>query len=814
MQNWQRTPTAEPTAPQSREATLNPSAAERWRQIEALLDAALDLPPDARDDWLGSAPAELETCAEAMRLLSAHERAQRFLQRPAAEFAAALLASDGEGGSADAVPERIGPYRVLREAGHGGMGMVYLAERDDPRLRQRVALKLVRSGLEADHLVRRFLEERRILASLDHPHIARLLDGGITEDGLPWFAMEYVEGVPIDRYCVEQALGLAARLGLFLRVCDAVQHAHRKLVVHRDLKPSNILVMEPASTEPEGRVKLLDFGIAKLLAAEDGGGTAELTRAGLRPMTPGYASPEQIRGEVVSTACDVHALGVLLYTLLAGRHPYQTAGRPPHEVARAILEEEPALPSAVAADGERRRLRGDLDTIVMAAMRKEPERRYASVEQLARDIRRHLAGLPVSACHDSWRYRTGKFVHRHRAGVAAAVAFAVLLVGYGITVTVHAERVAREAQKTEQIRDFLLSLFTPADPGVTRGREPTASELVKEGARRVAAELAGQPAVQAEMMTTLGEVYLTLGRYPEASEQLEAALILRRRLHPRPHGSVARTAQLFSSALHFRGRLAEAESLLREVLGLRRQLHGERHWRVGIVLTDLGDLLHTRGELSEAEAKLRLALQILIPAQGEDHPDVARAQRDLGNVLRDRGAYAQAEPLYRQALISLETRFGPTDPQAALTRNELARLLAESGAYQESERLLQQNLSVYEVLYSQGHPVLGTTLRNLGVLRLREGRPQEAADMLRAALAHYERTLSAESSLIPRAQRHLALAMLDAGDPRAAAEIAEAAFGRLHEMGLGGHRAAADAQRVLDRARLALHRPAPPERTL
>lgn len=779
------------------------ASAERWRQIEELLDAALDLPPDARTAFLDSAAADTGVRADVLRLLAAHERVEPFLQRPAAEFAASLLVGDDDGASSgpSAIPERIGPYRVLGEAGEGGMGTVYLAERDDPQLRQRVALKLVRGGMAAASLVRRFLAERQILASLDHPNIARLLDGGLTEEGLPWFAMEYVEGTPIDRYCADRRLDIAARLRLFLRVCDAVQYAHRKLVVHRDLKPSNILVTE------DGRVKLLDFGIAKLLAGEAGAQAGELTQAGLRPMTPGYASPEQIRGEAVSTASDVYALGVLLYTLLAGQHPYLTPGRPQHEIARAILEEEPEPPSAVAGEGGRRRLRGDLDTIVRAAMRKEPERRYATAERFAADIRRHLAGLPVSARPDTWRYRTGKFVRRHRAGVAGAVLFAALLVGYGITVTVHVERIAREAAKTEQVRDFLLSLFTPANPGVTQGREPTASELVEQGARRVATELAGQPAIQAEMMTTLGQVYVTLGRYETASEQLEAALAIRRRLYRRPSEAVARTAQLLSSALHFGGRLAEAEVLLREVLEIRRQLYGEKDWRVGTILTDLGDLLHTRGELADAEEHLRMALQILGTAGGEESPDVARARRDLGNVLRDRGAYAEAEPLYRQALQTFESRFGTAEPLSALTRSELARLLAETGAHEESERLLQQNLSVYEVLYPLGHPMLGTTMRNLGVLRLRQGRAEEAADALRAALAIYERTLPAESSLFPRAQRHLAQAMLDAGDARTAATIAEDALLRLRRMGLENHRAARDARRTHDQAQRVLERP-------
>jgi eukaryotic-like serine/threonine-protein kinase len=777
---------------------------DRWAYIEALLDATLDLPADARPAFLDSATgADAGVRAEVMRLLGAYEQAQDFLERPAAELAPSLLADDDDGGCEPrAVPERIGPYRLLHEAGHGGMGTVFLAERDDPQLRLRVALKLVRSGVASGSLVRRFLEERQILASLDHPHIARLLDGGITPDGLPWFAMEFVEGTPIDRYCADRRLGVTQRLHLFLLVCDAVQFAHGNLVVHRDLKPSNILVTE------DGRVKLVDFGIAKLLAGAARAEAGELTQAGLRPMTPGYASPEQIRGEAVSTASDVYALGVLLYTLLAGQHPYLTSGRQPHEVARAILEEEPKPPSAVAAEDARRRLRDDLDTIVLAAMRKEPERRYATAEQLAADIRRHLAGLPVSARPDTWPYRTGKFVRRHRAGVAATLAFAALLIGYGITITVQAERIAREAARTEQVKEFVLSLFTHADPGVSQGRDLTALDLVEQGALRVASELASQPSLQAEMMTLLGNVYQTMGHYEAAIGQLRPALAIRRRLHPGAHEDVARTAQILAAVLHYQSHYGEAEMLLREVLEMRRRLFDQESWEVGATLNDLGDLLHSRGDFPAAEDHLRRALATQIAVKGDDGHDAARARRDLANVLRDRGAFAEAASLYRRSLQVSRERLGRVDPIVALTQNELARLLTDSGNYGEAEELLSENLSVFEKLYPHGHALAGTAMQNLGILRLRQGRPNEAAHALRQALAIYRRTLSEENALIPRTQRYLAEAVLASGDADTAAATAEEAIIRLRSLDLGGHPAVTDALHTLGRAFLVQGRPA------
>ncbi len=768
-------------------------AVDRRRRLRELLNAALDLAPVERAALLERADDDVR--AEAERLLAHRERAEDFLERPAAEYAAPLLSDAGTDGERRIlnVPERVGPYRILREIGHGGMGRVFLAEREDPQLHQRVALKVL-AGLPGEVLVQRFLDERRILAALEHGSIAHLLDGGVTEEGLPWFAMEYVEGTAIHHYCEERGLGTEARLRLFLQVCDAVQYAHQALVVHRDLKPSNILVTE------EGRVKLLDFGIAKLLAPGGRGG-AGLTRTGPRPMTPEYASPEQVRGDPVSTASDVYALGVLLYRLLAGVHPHDATSRMPHELARAVLEEDPPSPSTRGTGAVRRRLRGDIDAIVLTALRKEPGRRYATVEKLAEDVRRHLGGQPVTARPNTWRYRTGKFVRRHRAAVAATAAFAALLVVWGATATAQAGRIARETARTEQVKDFLADLFLQASPVVTRGEEPTASDLVDQGARRVAAELGGQPELQAEMMTLLGNVYLALGDYRAAIAQLEPALRTRRALHGDEHEDVAETAQILAAAHHYEGRFREAERLLRETVAIRRTLSGVHSREMGEALNDLGDMLHTRGEYGAAEDTLRSALRVLTTATGERSEQTARARRDLANVLRDRGSHEEAEPLYRRALDVFRERHGRVHPVVARTENDLARLLAESGGHREADSLLRGIMATYEQLYPEGHPMVGTTLRNLGILRLRQGRPEEAAESLRGAVTMYRRTLGPASAFIPRAQRYLAEASLGAGDTAAAIAAADEAVEALRALGLVRHPALGEALRVRERAR-------------
>jgi serine/threonine protein kinase len=386
---------------------------ERWQQVKSVFNQALEREPPQRLAFLAEHCGEdLELCREVESLLATHDQTGNRLDEPLVQLTASM------------VGQHIGPYRLLREVGWGGMGTVYEAVRADEMYRKRVAIKVVRREMATQMVVRRFQHERQILAELNHPNIAGLLDGGVTADGRPYFAMEYVEGRPIDEYCRERALGIEERIALFLQACDAVQYAHRSLVVHRDLKPTNILVTE------QGVPKLLDFGIAKLLGPEAQDGAAQLTRAGDLLLTPDYASPEQVRGGSITTASDVYSLGIILYEMLAGRRPYRTEGRALQEIVRTITEEEPVLPSAAATAANdpsapegsaarlRRRLEGELDSIVLKAIRKEPDRRYLSVEQLGDDLGRYLDGRPVLAQSDSTLYRVRKFARRHTAVVA------------------------------------------------------------------------------------------------------------------------------------------------------------------------------------------------------------------------------------------------------------------------------------------------------------------------------------------------------------------------------------------------------------
>ncbi|MBI1765318.1 MAG: serine/threonine protein kinase [Acidobacteria bacterium] len=428
----------------------------RWQQVKAIFQQVAELPPGERTSVLAQIAAGDEVLgAEVAKLLAADEQAEEFLEAsPVPEIKQATDDS--------AAGQTIGSYRLSRELGRGGMGTVYLAERDDAQFRQQVAIKIIRRGMDSEDILRRFRTERQILASLNHPNIARLLDGGSTAEGRPYYVMEYIEGRFIDDYCNEQQLSLADRLKLFRQACAAVHYAHQHLVIHRDLKPSNIMVTAA------GEVKLLDFGIAKLLTPDDPHAT--LTNLGL--MTPAYASPEQVRGETVTTAADVYALGVILYELLSGHSPYRVPSDTVSELTRAICEQEPLKPS-VRAEGMRDEgggmkagsrklfssliphpsslLRGDLDNIALMALRKDPARRYASVEQFSEDLRRYLDGLPVRARPDTFRYRAGKFVQRNRSLTGAVLLVLLTLLG-GIAATVRQARIAEHERALAQQR--------------------------------------------------------------------------------------------------------------------------------------------------------------------------------------------------------------------------------------------------------------------------------------------------------------------------------------------------------------------------
>ncbi|MEM8559809.1 MAG: serine/threonine-protein kinase, partial [Bacteroidota bacterium] len=743
--------------PASTDPTPKPGSADRWQRVEAVFEQALERPPAERAAFLDRACADdADLRAEVESLLAAYGDASGYFGRLADEVVHPAFQEAG------GLPAGtfIGPYEVVRLVGRGGMGEVYEARRGDGTFDQTVALKLVpRSGSAA--VLRRFEAERQILAGLDHPHIARLLDGGLSGEGRPYFAMEFVRGLPITTYCDRHRLGIDARLRLFRTVCDAVQHAHRRLVVHRDLKPSNILVAETEAGEPV--VKLLDFGIAKVLDVGPDVSVLE-TQTGLRLMTPEYAAPEQVRGETITTATDVYALGVLLYELLTGHRPYRLAERLPHEVERVILEEDPIRPStavtevdtrpmapgtetpqaltigpatvsearATEASRLRRRLAGDLDRICLMALRKEPDRRYGSATDLAEDVRRHLDGLPVAAQPDTLGYRARKFVRRNRAGVGAAAAVALaLVVGLGAALwqarvaATERDRAQTEAATATEVTNFLVGLFEASDPAETRGDSVLVREVLERGAERIETDLEERPEIRARLQYTLGLVYERLGVLPRADSLLSQARVAYDTLGM---SLVERAGAIdaLSTLRRTQGRYDEAEVLDREALALARAADSDSS--IAAVLNNLGYTLIVKGAYDEAEPVLRESLALKRALHDTTaREDVAVTLDHLGILFYYRRDYEQATTYFGQALDMLRViHDAQPHPDLAVALDNTASLHLALQQYDEAEPLIREALAMHRALHPEPHPSLAIGLNNLGVLLLRTDRLFEA----------------------------------------------------------------------------------------
>jgi serine/threonine-protein kinase len=709
---------------------MNP---EQWRRIEELFRAVADRPAAEREDYLTRVcGGDAELRREVLELV-AHDTADSFLNNTIKKAAHAVTAAPPD----ELTSQRIGPYRLTRLIGRGGMGAVYEAVRDDDEFRKRVAIKLIKSGMESDFVRERFLRERQILASLDHPHIARLLDGGTTMEGQPYFVMEFVAGETITAYCDRRQLSLDEKLKLFRDVCSAVQHAHCKLVIHRDLKPGNILVTE------DGAPKLLDFGIAKLLATDPGEAviTAEATA---RLMTPDYASPEQLRGGAITTATDVYSLGVVLYELLTARRPCQFETSAPLEIGRTICDTETPRPSEAARKHTAapaklaRRLVGDLDNIVLMALRKEPERRYQSVEQFSEDIRRHLAGLPVMAREDTFSYRAAKFVGRHKAGVVALVLLAALAVALAMSaarIVCERDRANQAAATAEAVTQSLVSVFEFADPGRSRGNAITAQELLDQGTAKVVRELKDQPLVQAKLMDTIGGLYLAIGAYDRAQPLLADALELRRQTVGAEPLDVAESLHHLAALAYQKGDHAGSETMYREALQLRRSLLGPKSLKAADSMAELGRVLVARGKFAEAEPLVRDALALRRSQLEPEHKDIADSLlHGLGRLLGQQGKFAEAADVYRQALAIYRKLYGGENPFVAASLNNLAVMLKELGDYSGAEALFRESLAMRRKLLGAEHPDVAASLANLASLLQDKREYPEAERCYRLAL--------------------------------------------------------------------------------
>jgi eukaryotic-like serine/threonine-protein kinase len=761
----------------------------------ALFEELLDLEPVERQARLERYTADRPAVRARVEALLRHDAAAHPLLDGDASRLWALLLDGNEGALRD-----VGPYRLVRELGRGGMGVVYLAERADPELRQTVALKIVGPRPDAGQLAVRFRRERQILADLQHPNIAQLLDGGVTPEGLPWLAMEYVEGERIDAWCDGRCLSVEARLRLFLTVCHAVQHAQQKLVVHRDLKPANILVTDG------GVVKLLDFGIAKLLPA--GAVTADATLTATQALTPRYASPEQIRGGIVSTATDVWALGVVLHELLGGAGPFAAAGDA-FEATRAVLEKDPAPPSlSVAPDHPaacgttprrlRQRLRGELDAIVLKALEREPSMRYPTAAALAEDIARHLRHEPVAARPAGALYRLRKLARRRRGTLAATAAIALLAAGAGavhtVRITEERNRAQREAAKAEEARDFLLGLFNSGMPQQSLGTALTVGDLLERGVAR-ADSMTDRPELRALLLSTLGDVFRVLAQYDRAAPLIEAAvdayrdlatdelgladaLVGRAMLHydlgefeaalPPTHEALAiqrrllhgDDPKLFSSLGNLAtlaSRTGDVEAALHaheELLARRSRARGRDDPGVGVSLNNIGAIHYRAGRLDEAARFMRQALELRRRILPRQHPDLALSVNNLASVLRDAGDLDAAEALYREALALRTEVLGPDHPGLAVTHYNLGRLLRRRGELAAAEPHLRAALEIDTRVYGPDHAEVGVDAMQLAGLLAELGDCRAAEPLFAVAariFALADRTTDLESLLEQRA---------------------------------------------------------------
>ena len=721
---------------------------KQFRQVEELFHAAAGKELAEREAFLAEAAGDDEQLRNEVRaLLDADETEISLLAGPLVRSPREVLEPEGDPEGAEPVG-RIGPYRILGRLGRGGMSTVYLAERDDGAYRQRVAIKLIRHGRDHAETLRRFRQERQILASLEHPSIARLLDGGRADDGSPYVVMEAIDGLPIDLYCAREGLSVERRVELFRQVCDAVHYAHQRLIVHRDLKPGNVLVTA------DGVPKLLDFGIAKILHAELSQEELVSTLPFHQLMTPAYASPEQIRGEPVSTACDVYGLGLLLYEILTGQKGHRLETREPREIERVICEEEPVAPSRAPAETapagiDPARLAGDLDAVVLKALAKEPRHRYPSAGQLSEDLGRYLAHRPVAARPPTPLDRLAKLARRKPLATSLAVLVVVLVAAVGVqawrlgralrVAEAETARALEERARGEEVTSFLVDLFEGADPHRATDGTVSTREILDRGARRVDLELGEQPATQATLLDTIGRVYQNLALFDDAEHSFERALRLRRELRGEMHPEVAESLERLAFLRHLQYELDEAETLSRRTLEMRRSLYGERHREVAVSLHNLAEVLATQGRTAEAEPLFAEALTMRRELLGDRHAEVAESLAELGLMRTNSGDPESAEPLLREAVEIWRQELGSKHPTLALGLSYLAFTDLQLEDYATAEILFEEALAIQSELLGEDHPETVDTLASLGRVFYEQKRFPEAREALHRALEVHER---------------------------------------------------------------------------
>lgn len=810
-----------------------------WPEVRKIVNAALDQPPEERQAYAEQACGTDAALREAVwSLLNDDSVPEGFLEPPI-EGAAVHLAA----GSVDraAAIEHMGRYRVTEVIDSGGIGTVYRAVPSDDENAPPVAVKVLKRGMTGEDMQQRFRQEQEVLARLKHRNIARFIDGGVTSGGLLYLVMEFIEGRPIDRFCDQQKLAVSDRLELFEDVCSAVQYSHRNLVVHRDLKPRNILVTH------DGVPKLLDFGIAKLLEDGSSGPAVDPTVTANRMITPQYASPEQIKGAPISTATDVYSLGVVLYELLTGHRPYDLRGKARGEILELIGEVDPASPSTQVMQTEevtyldgttttltpelvsvargtdpqslRRELTGDLDTIVLTAMQKDPDRRYASVERLAEDLRRYRTGLPILARADTFSYRARKFIRRNKAAtIAATIAFISLIAGTtGLAVRLkqaqgaqaqlvkESENARLQARRSQRLSDFLQDMLASVSPR-EKGKEVTVREVLDEAVKTADSELGGDPRLLGSILSTIGDTYRTLDMFEQARAQLDRAYALARE-HYDPNdveiatclnnlgvllyetGDYSKSNELHREALSIRERVLgrtsaasaqslnnlaavlsvtgaydESRALFTEALQIRRTVLDAQDPLIAITMSHLASILEHNGEYAAAEEMTREVLDLRRQVYGDEHAETVRTIATLGNLHRAQGKYDEAESELREALSLQRKLHGPNNLDVAETLNNLAVVLRARERHREAASLLRETLDIARALLGEEHVTVATIMSNLGNTLRAAGEVSEAEDLYRRSLEMRRTLLGNDHPAIATALNNLASLLHEKGD--------------------------------------------------
>lgn len=748
----------------------------QWDKIKTIVDTAMVLAGEEKESYLKTAcqgsPDLLKEVQELLRSIEESEKIN-FLEPLSGRYQELIVADIGDDventyTGATYIGKEFGAYRILESIGEGGMGTVYKAERTDGEFHHTVAIKLIKQGVDSKENIRRFKMEREVLARLNHPNIAQLFDGGVTPEGIPYLVMEFVDGVPIDQYCNKHRLTIDERLNLFKKVCAAVQYAHNNLVIHRDLKNQNIFVNQ------NGVVKILDFGVAKLLADPLDGTTLVETQPGQRFWTPQYAAPEQVKGAAITTATDIYTLGILLYKLLVDAYPLDLKEKNLMEISRAVQEEAAVPPSKkiqqedlktcaylrrISTSELVKTLSGDLDALTLKAIRKEPEYRYHSVGQLLDDLDNYQKKLPLVARNDTIKYRIGKLFRRHKMGISVAAVFLILAIGFAVfysyRITAERTQAQLEAEKATEVTEFMLGLFEAGNPNEAMGDTLTARHLLRLGTEQARA-LNRQPEVQAQMLGVIGRAYYSLALYENADTLFTQALQINRQTYGEVHPEVAKSQRNIADLYRAQGVFNIADSLYSEVLVMQENLFGEDSPEIAQTLNSLAITLRHMGEYETADSLYNKALTIRKTSLGTSHPLVSESLSGLASTRYFLGDYETSENYYREALQIQRNTLPENHSRIATTLNDLGALLDSKADYEAAESLYLEALQIQTALYGDVHPYVALTMNNLAVTMANQGKMKEAQET-------YHKVLEIQRKLLGEQHPRIALTLNNLG---------------------------------------------------